>query len=107
MGHVFDFKDAVAYEQWLQKPQTKVALALETRLMHTLLQPMRGESVLDIGCGTGASLMTFLEMDLLVTGLDPSTKTFRLMIIRLIIPVCLRPWNLSMTLKRHWRKPAG
>jgi ubiquinone/menaquinone biosynthesis C-methylase UbiE len=34
---------------------------------------MRGESVLDIGCGTGASFLTFLEMDLLVTGLDPST----------------------------------
>jgi ubiquinone/menaquinone biosynthesis C-methylase UbiE len=73
MGHVFDFKDAIAYEQWLQKSQTKVALALETRLMHTLLQPMRGESVLDIGCGTGASLTAFLEMELLVTGLDPST----------------------------------
>lgn len=73
MGHVFDFKDAIAYEQWLKKPDTKVALELETRLMHTLLQPMRGESVLDIGCGTGACLRAFLEMELLVTGLDSST----------------------------------
>ncbi len=73
MGHVFNFKDAIAYEQWLKKPDTKVALELETRLMHTLLQPMRGESVLDIGCGTGACLRAFLEMELLVTGLDPST----------------------------------
>ena len=73
MGHVFNFKDAVAYEQWLKKPETKVAFELETQLMHTLLQPMRGESVLDIGCGTGACLRAFLEMELLVTGLDPST----------------------------------
>lgn len=73
MGHVFDFKDAIAYEQWLKKPETKVALELETRLMQTLLQPMRGESVLDIGCGTGAGLQAFLEMELLATGLDPST----------------------------------
>jgi ubiquinone/menaquinone biosynthesis C-methylase UbiE len=73
MGHVFNFKDAVAYEQWLKKPETKVALELETRLMQTLLQSMRGESVLDIGCGTGACLRAFLEMELLVTGLDPST----------------------------------
>jgi ubiquinone/menaquinone biosynthesis C-methylase UbiE len=73
MGHVFDFKDAIAYEQWLKKPETKVALELETRLMQTLLQSMRGESVLDIGCGTGACLRAFLEMELLVTGLDPST----------------------------------
>jgi len=73
MGHVFNFKDAIAYEQWLKKPETKVALELETQLMHTLLQPMRGESVLDIGCGTGACLRALLEMELLVTGLDPST----------------------------------
>jgi SAM-dependent methyltransferase len=73
MGHVFDFKDAIAYEQGLKKPETKVALELETRLMQTLLQPTRGESVLDIGCGTGAGLRAFLGMELQVTGLDPST----------------------------------
>jgi SAM-dependent methyltransferase len=73
MGHVFDFKDAVAYEQWLKKPESRVTFELETRLMRTLLQPARGESVLDIGCGTGACLQAFLEMGLLVTGLDPST----------------------------------
>ena len=73
MGHVFDFKDAMAYEQWLKKPENKAAFDLETQLMRTLLQPMRGESVLDIGCGTGACLKAFLDMELLVTGLDPST----------------------------------
>lgn len=72
MGHVFDFKDAIAYEQWFKKPQNKVAFELETGLMKTLLQPMRGESVVDIGCGTGACLVAFLEMGLQVTGLDPS-----------------------------------
>lgn len=73
MGRVFDFKDAIAYEQWFKKPQNKVAFELETGLMKTLLQPMRGESVVDIGCGTGACLVAFLEMGLQVTGLDPST----------------------------------
>jgi len=73
MGHVFDFKDAIAFEQWLKKPENKAAFELETRLMKTQLQPMRGESVLDIGCGTGACLLAFLEMGLQVTGLDPST----------------------------------
>ena len=73
MGRVFDFKDALAYERWLKKPESKAAFELETRLMQTLLKPMRGESVLDIGCGTGACLRAFLEMDLKVTGLDPST----------------------------------
>jgi ubiquinone/menaquinone biosynthesis C-methylase UbiE len=73
MGHVFDFSEAVNYEQWLDKPQNKLAFELETQLMRDLLQPMRGESVLDIGCGAGACLAAFLEMGLRVTGLDPST----------------------------------
>ena len=73
MGYVFDFKDAIAYEQWLNKPANKATFDLETQLMHTLLQPMRGESILDIGCGTGACLKFLLDKELLVTGLDPST----------------------------------
>ncbi|MDJ0985429.1 MAG: class I SAM-dependent methyltransferase [Desulfobacterales bacterium] len=73
MGHVFDFKDAIAYEQWLKKPENKATFELETQLMQTLLKPMRGESVLDIGCGTGACLQALLDMDLQVTGLDAST----------------------------------
>ena len=73
MGHVFDFNEAVNYEQWLNKPRNKLAFELETQLMRDLLQPMRGESVLDIGCGAGACLAALLEMGLRVTGLDPST----------------------------------
>jgi ubiquinone/menaquinone biosynthesis C-methylase UbiE len=73
MGHVFDFNEAIAYEQWSNKPSNKAAFAREVQLMRDLLQPMRGESVLDIGCGTGACLAAFLEMGLRVTGLDPST----------------------------------
>ena len=73
MGHVFDFNEAKSYEQWFNRPQNKAVFELETQLMKDLLQPMRGESVLDIGCGSGACLSAFLEMGLKVTGLDPST----------------------------------
>lgn len=73
MGHVFDFHEAKAYDKWLKKPHNKSAFELETHLMRDLLQPMRGESVLDIGCGTGMCLAALLEMGLQVTGLDPST----------------------------------
>jgi SAM-dependent methyltransferase len=73
MGHVFDFNEAVAYEQWLNKPHTQKAFELETQLLRNMLQPMNGETILDIGCGTGACLGAFLEMGLQVTGLDPST----------------------------------
>ena len=73
MGYVFDFKDAIAYEQWFKRPESKIAFELEIRLMQSLLEPARGDSVLDIGCGTGACLLAFLDMELAVTGVDPST----------------------------------
>ncbi|MGD8520013.1 MAG: class I SAM-dependent methyltransferase [Desulfobacterales bacterium] len=73
MGHVFDFHEALAYEQWLQQPLNRSVFELETQLMRDLLKPMRGESILDIGCGTGACLQAFLDIGLQVTGLDPST----------------------------------
>ncbi len=73
MGHVFDFTEAKSYERWSNSPRNKLAFELEKQLMKDLLQPMRGESVLDIGCGTGACLSALHEMGLQVTGLDPST----------------------------------
>ena len=72
MGYIFNFHDAVAYEQWFNKPQNRFVFDLEKRLMLDMLKPVRGDSVIDIGCGTGANLSSFVEMGLQVTGLDPS-----------------------------------
>ncbi len=72
MGHVFSFKDALAYERWAKQPENRAAFELEFGLMRDLLEPRRGETVLDIGCGIGMSLGTLLDMGLRVTGLDPS-----------------------------------
>ena len=73
MGHIFDFKEALAYEKWLDKPDTRQALILELQLMRDMLRPAAGDSLLDIGCGTGVCLDTYLELGLKVTGLDAST----------------------------------
>ncbi len=72
MSYAFDFKDAVNYEKWLNNPRNKIAAELENRLMLNMLKPARGESVLDIGCGAGISLLSFLEVGIQLTGLDPS-----------------------------------
>lgn len=72
MGYVFDFNDAVAYEKWFFDSRNRFAVDLETRIMLDMLNPLKGESILEIGCGTGAMLTPFLEMGLQVTGLDPS-----------------------------------
>jgi ubiquinone/menaquinone biosynthesis C-methylase UbiE len=72
MGYVFNFNDAIANEQWFNNPLNRSVADLESRLMVDMLSPMRGEALLDIGCGTGASLLPFIEKGLNVTGLDPS-----------------------------------
>ncbi len=72
MGHVFEFNDAREYENWLKSPRRRYAHELESRLMMDMLKPMPGETLLDIGCGTGASLQPFLDFGLQVTGIDPS-----------------------------------
>jgi SAM-dependent methyltransferase len=72
MGHVFDFRDATRYNEWFLKRRNRFAADLESRLMLGMLDPFAGESVLDIGCGTGASIEPLLERGLDVTGIDPS-----------------------------------
>jgi len=72
MGYVFDFHDATAYDKWLKKDHHRHSLELERRLMVDMLKPLPGETLLDIGCGTGESLLPFMGMGLEVTGLDAS-----------------------------------
>jgi SAM-dependent methyltransferase len=73
MGHVFDFHETIAYEKWMRMPENELAFRMEIQLLSGMLQPRAGESILDIGCGTGACLTAFLDMGLKVTGIDPST----------------------------------
>lgn len=72
MGYVFNFSDANDYHCWMKQNQNRSRLELENRLMIQMLKPISGETVLDIGCGTGFHLNYFLKMGLEVTGLDPS-----------------------------------
>ncbi|HPA15325.1 MAG TPA: class I SAM-dependent methyltransferase [Desulfobacterales bacterium] len=72
MGYVFDFHDAKAYEQWFNNPNNRFATTNGNRLIVDMLKPAKGDTALDIGCGTGERLLSFLEMGLQVTGLDPS-----------------------------------
>ena len=72
MGHVFDFQDAKEYAKSIQKHRNRCMVALESQLMLNLLNPSAGESILDIGCGTGASITPLLERGLNITGIDPS-----------------------------------
>jgi SAM-dependent methyltransferase len=72
MGYIFDFKAARQYDSWYENPQNRFVADLEDQILLRLLQPVKGERVLDIGCGTGRHLVMFLNMGLDVTGLDAS-----------------------------------
>jgi SAM-dependent methyltransferase len=72
MGHIFDFNDANAYQQWFYNRRNRLAAELESRLMIDLLKPNSGELMLDIGCGIGSILPPLLDAGLNVTGIDPS-----------------------------------
>ena len=72
MGYVFDFKDANKYDAWLDQGKNRYYLDLEIKLMLDLLAPEKGQSILDIGCGTGISLEPLLDRGLNLTGIDPS-----------------------------------
>ncbi len=72
MSYVFDFHDAQNYERWLADEKNRMILDLQQRLMVGMMHPGVAQSILDIGCGTGASLMPFLNKGIDLTGIDPS-----------------------------------
>jgi ubiquinone/menaquinone biosynthesis C-methylase UbiE len=72
MGQVFDKKLAMLYDAWQNSSEGMLLDRLSTDLIIRLIQPKRGHSVLDIGCGTGNHLLLFCRLGLDVTGLDAS-----------------------------------
>lgn len=72
MGYVFDFKQALEYNRWLQSPLNRHAFDCEQSLILNMLDPSRGRTLLDIGCGSGLRLAPLIEKGVGVTGLDPS-----------------------------------
>jgi len=73
MGYIFNSNDTEIYNQWLKSPKAQSVLEIENNLIFKMLQPRRGESVIDIGCGTGETLGAFLKKGLHVTGIEPSS----------------------------------
>ncbi len=72
MGPIFDESMAKRYDQWFLSPMGRYVEEVENQLILDLLRPQAGESVLDVGCGTGNHLVLFRQLGLDVCGVDPS-----------------------------------
>jgi len=58
------------YDAWYQSPRGRWIGDNEYRLLQRLLGAETGESLIDVGCGTGYFTRRFAQRDLRVTGLD-------------------------------------
>ena len=69
--------DPAAYDAWYQTDWGRWIGGLELQLLNRLLKPRSGDTVLDIGCGTGYFTRRFADLGLDVTGLDPDLDALR------------------------------
>ncbi|MGQ9653242.1 MAG: class I SAM-dependent methyltransferase [Thermodesulfobacteriota bacterium] len=69
---VFDKEMAGRYDSWYLSPAGRHVERMENDLILDLLKPAKGQSLLDVGCGTGNHLLFFRQMGLEVVGVDPS-----------------------------------
>lgn len=73
MSYIFNYKDSLAYDAWYNSQYNKSAVYHQSQLLLNLLKPESGDSIIDIGCGTGETLkMLSARQGLQLTGLDPS-----------------------------------
>jgi SAM-dependent methyltransferase len=72
VGYVFQFEDALHYNDWFSSEPGRTAFAIEKALLQRLWAPGAPQSVLEVGCGTGLFLEWFAQGGHQVAGLDPS-----------------------------------
>lgn len=63
------------YDAWYDSPRGRWIGDTEFRLLQRLLAPKQGETLLDVGCGTGWFSRRFGEAGLRVTGVDVNEES--------------------------------
>ena len=65
------------YDQWFETPIGRLVGKYERRLVLDMVRPERGESILDVGCGTGIFTFDILSAGSRVVGVDLSFPMLR------------------------------
>jgi len=65
------------YDQWFETPIGSLVRQYESRLLLEMTHPVRGERILDVGCGTGIFTVALLNAGARVTGLELSLPMLR------------------------------
>lgn len=60
------------YDRWFETPTGRLVRKYESALVLELLNPLPGERILDVGCGTGVFTQDLLDCGARVTGVDLS-----------------------------------
>lgn len=68
----FDEKTALSYDSWFETPLGVLVDEVEKDLFFRCAAPLRGEKVLDLGCGTGHYSLFLAQRGCDVTGVDIS-----------------------------------
>ena len=68
----FERENTKRYDNWYESTEGRQADKLEKDLFLKLVHPKKGETLLDIGCGTGHFSFWFHNLGLKVTGIDVS-----------------------------------
>lgn len=66
--------DAASYDSWYETPGGRWVGETEYRLISRVLDVKAGDSLLDVGCGTGWFTRRFFQKDLHMTGIDPDSQ---------------------------------
>src|SRR3989304_2482381 len=67
-----------SYDQWYETPVGRLVDRLEKAAVFALVEPQRGDLVLDLSCGTGIYALALAQRGLRVVGADLSEPMLRL-----------------------------